>query len=119
MRVPKVNSGDITFKFQNVQQLPCSAHANSWILSKIELANIEGDFGQQVNNWIVEDFGAVKATGLVWVKGASEEKTSVTIIDKNEHSGIAYYLVTAKSCGSSSTLDSDPRIINEGGSNLS
>ena len=114
LRVPTANSGEITFEFQSAQPLPCSAHSNSWILSKIELANIEGDFGKPVNQWIVDDFGADASNGLVWQKAAGEEVVSHTIIDQNDHSGDAYYLITADSCGDKDPINSDPRIINEG-----
>lgn len=118
MRVPTLNSGEITFKFQANQPLPCADHPNSWILSKIELANIEGNFGKEVNPWIVSDFGAKALDGLVWEKGVNEETLSVTITDKNEKSGIVYYQITAKKCGTSQTADLDPRVVNEGGSNI-
>ncbi len=115
MQVPTINSGDITFKFQRTQQLPCSDHPNSWILSKIELANIEGGFGQPVNEWIVKDFGADASTGVVWQKAAGVEVVSHTITDKNNNSGVAYYLITAESCNPArGPVDSDPRVINEG-----
>lgn len=115
MKVPTVNSGEITFKFQNTQQLPCAEHENSWILSKIELANIEGGFGMPVNDWIVADFGADASNGLVWEKAAGEEVTSHTITDLNNHSGVAYYLITAESCDpDKEPINSDPRFINEG-----
>ena len=118
IRVPTANSGEITFKFQANQPLPCADHPNSWILSKIELANIEGGFGNEVNLWIVSNFGAEESDGIVWEKGDSEEALSVTITDKNKHSGIVYYRITAKNCGTSQTADSDPRVINEGGTNI-
>jgi len=115
MRVPTANSGEITFKFQNTQQLPCSEHKNSWILSKIELANIEGGFGTPVNEWIVKDFGADLSNGLVWEKAAGQEITSHTITDLNNYSGVAYYLITAESCDpDKNPINSDPRFINEG-----
>ncbi len=118
VRVPTLNSGEITFKFNGNQPLPCADHSNSWILSKIELANIEGNFGKKVNPWIVSDFGAEESSGLVWQKGVNEEKLSVTITDKNEKSGIVYYQITAERCDGSKTADSDPRVVNEGGTNI-
>lgn len=118
MRVPKPNSGEIIFKFAGNQPRPCSAHPNSWVLSKVELANIEGGFGQEVNDWIVSDFGAEKSNGLVWQKGQSETPLSATVTDLNIHSGVVYYRITAETCDSSETANSDPRVINEGGSNI-
>ena len=115
MKVPTANSGEITFKFQNTQQLPCSDHHNSWILSKIELANIEGGFEKPVNEWIVEDFGADPGNGLVWQKSAGQEITSHTITDLNNSSGDVYYRITAESCDpDKGPINSDPRVINEG-----
>jgi hypothetical protein len=119
MRVPSANSGEITFKFQMAQQLPCSDHPNSWILSKIELANIEGGFGKPVNTWIVENFGANALTGVVWEKTPGQEVTSHTIKDTNTKSGEVYYLITAESCDpDKDPINTDPRVINEGAPSL-
>lgn len=117
LKVPKANSGDITFSFLPAMPLPCSTHPNNWFISKIELANIEGDFGQPVNNWIVQDFGANPTTGLAWERAVGQEVASVAIVDKNNFSGVLYYQITAESCDTHNSITSDPRVINEGGSN--
>ena len=119
LRVPEANSGNITFGFSSAMPLPCTSHRNSWFISKIELANIEGGFGKPVNDWIVKDFGLKNTNGVVWERAVGQEVASVEISDANHFSGVVYYQVTAESCDSSKDpINTDPRVINEGGSNM-
>lgn len=114
MRVKKSNKAEITFKFQNVQQRPCSAHPNSWVISKIEMADFAKTFGGSVSPWIVSDFGADSATGMVWQMSDGDEVSSVKIDDANDNVGVAYYQITVQTCNAAKDAITDPRVENEG-----
>jgi len=115
IHVDRVNKGEITFKFKSTQQLPCSDHPSSWILSKIELADFPKSFGEPVAGWIVADFGAKASNGLVWERTDGEELVSKTISDANKNRGVAYYQLTVESCDSTNDpVATDPRIENDG-----
>ena len=117
VRVNYENKGEITFKFKNAQPLPCADHPNSWILSKIELSDFPKSFPGPVSPQIAADFGADRATGLVWEKSDGEELVSKTIIDENRNRLVAYYQVTVESCDpDKAPVSLDPRIENDGDS---
>jgi len=114
IRVKAANSGNITFKFGGVQKLPCSDNPDSWFISKVELADFAGSFGGPVSQWIADDFGADRKTGLVWAMEQGQESAVARIQDANKHTGVAYYNVTVESCSLSRKISTDPRIENEG-----
>ena len=114
VRIPSANSGEITFKFQNNQNYPCTGNPNSHYVTSIKLSDFPKDFDQSVSDWIQEDFGADADTGVVWNHTPGSPQDSVTIVDENEHKGVAYYQIEVAACSDGSTLTNDPRFENEG-----
>jgi len=101
-------SGKIQINF-NLKNTSCAATGESWDLSQVILGNSENSQGN-ISAVAASDFDANQSSGVV--TPTSQSARHISIRDDNTEAYTVWYTVTA-SCGSS-TIDSDPRIVNDG-----
>ncbi len=103
----------------------CGDAGVNWVITKVELSDSGDvdtskgtDFGTPVPSWVQDSFYGVDAsTGFIYDKSWQNGRTSVAVINLNNHSGDKdlWYRVTATNCAETDdTNTSDPRVENMG-----
>ena len=105
-------SGNQNINF-NLGNYSC-ASGGSWSLSQVFLGNSKNSRGN-ISEVAASDFNADQSSGLVTPAG-NPNPNHIGIRDNDTHAYEIWYTVTA-TCGSS-TIELDPRIVNDGSGNL-
>lgn len=100
-------TGNIQINF-NLKNKACDA-GGSWKLSQVVLGNSQNNPGN-ISAVAASDFNANQSTGVV--TPVSQSDRHISIRDKNTQAYTVWYTVMA-TCGSA-TINSDPRIVNDG-----
>ena len=104
--------GRIQINFNLVGEAACPATGGSWRLSKVALGNSENSQGG-ISAVAASDFNANTSSGVVTPVSISDRHIGMR--NNNTAAYDIWYTVYA-SCGSS-TITSDPRVVNDGSGN--
>ncbi len=103
-------SGRVQINFNLVGNAKCSA-GGDWELSYVALGNSSGRPGN-ISAVAAGDFNANQGSGVV--TPVSRNKRHISVRDNNSQAYDIWYTVYAKCAASGATINSDPRVENDG-----
>jgi hypothetical protein len=106
-------SGRIQINLNLTGDTSCSEAAGArWELDHVALGNSDGGQPGNISSVAAGDFNANQGSGIV--TPVSNSARHILIRDDNSEAYDIYYTVFANCVGGSSTIDSDPRVENDG-----